>query len=300
MMCRRKTCSRHLQAPAAVARALRLQPTMPQSSVTICGPYPKLDAFLKNARARRWAFRRLTVVIRITMHRLNQPAKRCFPNSPNLLHGKAKRSLFHPSPAINCRGRTRYRLLVAQRASACQFAPALPAWNIDRLSRSKSVLRPCGVILPQLPQRRVDQSRRSRLFDAKEATATIRPWSRWSQTLAAASRWIQLYFGARAPSAVALPHYSWDRSTFKHLPSREAHSDFALRRHRCSAPHSARRDNFYNHIDVERFPWLADHRAGSSSSFGAAIVELLSQLLGRRSAKNPSNCATVRLPTAAA
>ncbi len=251
------------------------------SSVTICGPYPKLDAFLKNARARRWAFRRLTVDYPYH-HALLEPTREALLSELAELAPRESKTVFVSSvtgnqlPGAELDADYWWR----NARQPVQFAPALLACLEHRPAVALEI-GPAPVLGGYITAAASEAGRSIKALATLRREGSDRSHSPLvavvADALAAGARVdSKLYFGARAPSAVALPHYSWDRSTFKHLPSREAHSDFALRRHPLlGAPIRLDETIFYNHIDVERFPWLADHRAGGAVVVpGAAIVEI--------------------------
>lgn len=247
-------------------------------SLTMSGPVEALDRFLKVARANRWPFRRLA--IEYPYHTaLLEPTREALSADLRGIRARAAHTTFYSSvfgEEADCARldasywwqNVRQPVLFEKAvAAALETGPAVAIeigpspvlggyLNATARENARSL-----AVLPSL----------QREDDAADASPLEIVAARALASGADVDK--SIVFGAPAKITCELPHYPWDQATFKPAPSAEASNDFTLRPHPLlGIPARGGDDDFFNHLSVATYPWIADHQAGGVVVVPAAAI----------------------------
>lgn len=254
------------------------------NSVTIAGPYEQLDSFLRIARARRWPFRRLPIDYPYHNALLEKVKDPLLSDLRGLRSRDSRIPFFSTVSGALASGRTLGPAYWwANVREPVQFAKAMSA-AIALKPRLSLEIGPAPVLNSYLAQL---------ARDAGKPLAVLPTLQRWDENEAfansvsgtpfkriAARAFVNgarldkpKFFGTRTRELVDLPRYAWDKSVFKVENTPEAYTDFDPQLHPLLGSPARKGDQtYFNGLDVDLFPWLADHKVGGAVVVPAAAM----------------------------
>ena len=249
-------------------------------SITISGKNEELDRFLKHARKQRWPFRRLDVA---------------YPYHSKIID-PIREDLLAALGDLSCNaGRIPFVSSVyGQETDGADLDSAYWWENVRKPvhfhAAVKAVLQSqVGLILEIGPSPVLTGYLSDAIKDAGATAVSLSSFERNEDegvdpVLKTAAKVLvhggrvskTAMFGQPAAAAPQLPSYPWENKKYCVEPSPESLMTMFPAVHSLLGS-SARKDNttFHNHIDIELFPWLKDHKVENATVMpGAAIVEI--------------------------